>query len=71
MGRPAIDLTVEQAREIRDELNKNTASGGALTNLARKGEGQTRDKPSVPENPFGISEQEPKPGRRHHDQGGR
>src|SRR6266852_6440944 len=31
----------------------------------------TRDKPSVPENPFGISEQEPKPDRRHHDQGGR
>jgi hypothetical protein len=30
-----------------------------------------RDKPSVPENPFGISEQEPKPDRRHHDQGGR
>src|SRR5216684_665299 len=31
----------------------------------------TQDKPSVPENPFGISEQEPKPDRRHHDQGGR
>ena len=27
-GRPAIDLTDEQAREIRDELNKNHIADG-------------------------------------------
>ena len=26
-GRPLIDLTEEQAREIRDELNKNNVAG--------------------------------------------
>jgi hypothetical protein len=27
-GRPAVGLTEEQAREIRDELNKNHIAGG-------------------------------------------
>jgi hypothetical protein len=36
MGRPAIDLTEEQAREIRDELTKNHIADGGLGLKAKR-----------------------------------